>query len=50
VKRFSSITKPLTLLTQIDQKFIWDEAQEHAFQKLKAKLSSAPILKQPIQG
>jgi len=50
MKGFNSIAKTLTQLTQIDQKLIWDEAQEHAFQKLKAKFSSAPILKQPIQG
>jgi hypothetical protein len=48
VKGFNNIIKPLTQQTQIDQKFIWDEAQEQAFQDLKAKLSSTPILKQLI--
>jgi hypothetical protein len=37
-------------LTQIDQEFIWDEPQKHAFQKLKTRFSSNPILRQPIQG
>jgi hypothetical protein len=31
VKGFSSIAKPLTQLTQIEQKFIWDEVQKEAF-------------------
>jgi hypothetical protein len=48
MKVFNSIAKPLTQLTYIDKEFIWDEAQEHAFQKLKAMFSSIPILRQPI--
>ncbi len=32
----SNIAKPLTWLTHIEQKFIWDEPQEQAFQELKA--------------
>jgi hypothetical protein len=50
VKGFNSIAKPLTQSTQIEQLFIWDEAQKQAFQELKAKLSLSPILRQPIQG
>ncbi len=46
----NNITKLLTRLTQIDQEFIWDEPQKHAFQKLKTIFSSNPILRQPIQG
>jgi hypothetical protein len=51
VKGFNNIAKLLTWLTQINWEFIWDEAQEeHVFQQLKAMLSSAPFLRQPIQG
>jgi hypothetical protein len=34
----------------IIQDFIWGEAQEHAFEELKAKFLLAPILRQPTQG
>jgi hypothetical protein len=37
-------------LTQIDQEFIWDEPQKQAFQKLKTKFTSNPILRRPVQG
>jgi hypothetical protein len=36
VKGFSSITKPMMQLTQIDREFIWGETQEQTFQELKA--------------
>jgi hypothetical protein len=48
VKSFNNITKPLTQLAHIDQKFIWDEPQEQAFQELKARISLTPILRWPI--
>jgi hypothetical protein len=48
VKGFNNIVKPLTQQTHIDQEFIWDEAWKQAFQELKTKLSSTPILKWPI--
>nr|GEV84637.1 putative reverse transcriptase domain-containing protein [Tanacetum cinerariifolium] len=43
-KRFSKIAKPLTKLTQINKKYIWEEDQESDFQLLKQKLCEAPIL------
>ncbi len=48
MKSFSNIAKALIQLTQIGKEFLWDEAQKQAFQRLKAMLSSIPILRQPI--
>ncbi|GJZ24657.1 putative nucleotidyltransferase, ribonuclease H [Tanacetum coccineum] len=44
---FSSIAKPLTLLTQKNKKYEWGAEQEEAFQLLKSKLCDAPILSLP---
>nr|GEW72004.1 putative reverse transcriptase domain-containing protein [Tanacetum cinerariifolium] len=44
IKDFSKIAKSLTILTQIDKKFVWGKDQEMAFQILKQKLYEAPIL------
>ncbi|GJR46804.1 reverse transcriptase domain-containing protein [Tanacetum coccineum] len=44
---FSKIAKPMTELTQKNQKFDWGEEQEEAFQLLKQKLCAAPILALP---
>nr|GEY69951.1 putative reverse transcriptase domain-containing protein [Tanacetum cinerariifolium] len=44
---FSKITKPMTKLTQRKVKFEWGNKQEAAFQQLKQKLCSAPILALP---
>ncbi|GKA65610.1 putative reverse transcriptase domain-containing protein [Tanacetum coccineum] len=41
------IAKPMTELTQKNQKFDWGEEQEEAFQLLKQKLCVAPILALP---
>ncbi|GKA22484.1 putative reverse transcriptase domain-containing protein [Tanacetum coccineum] len=38
IANFSKIAKPLTLLTQKDKKFEWDDEQENAFQTLKDML------------
>ncbi|GKD45123.1 putative reverse transcriptase domain-containing protein, partial [Tanacetum coccineum] len=38
------ISKPLTKLTQKDKKYKWGKEEEEAFQTLKQKLCSAPIL------
>ncbi|GJU06854.1 putative reverse transcriptase domain-containing protein [Tanacetum coccineum] len=43
----SKIAKPMTKLTQTDVKFDWSEKAEAAFQLLKQKLCSAPILSLP---
>nr|GEY56149.1 putative reverse transcriptase domain-containing protein [Tanacetum cinerariifolium] len=44
---FSLIAKPLTKLTQKNKKYEWGEDEEEAFQMLKQKLCSAPILALP---
>ncbi|GKF82917.1 putative reverse transcriptase domain-containing protein, partial [Tanacetum coccineum] len=44
---FSKIAKPMTKLTQKKVKFEWGNKQEAAFQLLKQKLCSAPILALP---
>ncbi|GJU18176.1 putative reverse transcriptase domain-containing protein [Tanacetum coccineum] len=41
------IAKPMTKLTQKKVKFVWGDKQEAAFQTLKQKLCSAPILALP---
>nr|GEZ66451.1 putative reverse transcriptase domain, ribonuclease H-like domain protein [Tanacetum cinerariifolium] len=47
IKEFSLIAKPLTKLTQKGKPFIWGNNEEEAFQTLKRKLCSAPILSLP---
>nr|GEY54220.1 putative reverse transcriptase domain-containing protein [Tanacetum cinerariifolium] len=47
IKGFSLIAKPLTKLTQKNQKYEWGEDEEEAFQMLKQKLCSAPVLALP---
>ncbi|GJV55125.1 putative reverse transcriptase domain-containing protein [Tanacetum coccineum] len=49
IENFSKIAKPLTLLTQKNQKYEWGEKQEEAFQTLKDKLCNAPILSYRIE-
>ncbi|GJT54955.1 putative reverse transcriptase domain-containing protein [Tanacetum coccineum] len=44
IEGFSKIAKPMTNLTQKKVKFEWGDKQEAAFQLLKQKLCSAPIL------
>jgi hypothetical protein len=50
VKTFSTIAKPLTMLTRLDQPWIWGDEQDAAFGQLKDCLASAPILQRPIAG
>ncbi|GJX81790.1 putative reverse transcriptase domain-containing protein [Tanacetum coccineum] len=47
IKGFSKIAKPMTKLTQKKVMFEWGDKQEAAFQLLKQKLCSAPILAFP---
>nr|GFC64232.1 putative reverse transcriptase domain-containing protein [Tanacetum cinerariifolium] len=47
IEGFSKITKPMTKLTQKKVKFEWGDKQEVAFQLLKQKLCSEPILALP---
>jgi hypothetical protein len=50
VKTFSAIAKPLTMLTRLNQPWIWGDEQEAAFGQLKDRLASTPILQRPIAG
>ncbi|GKA32595.1 putative reverse transcriptase domain-containing protein [Tanacetum coccineum] len=47
IEGFSLIAKPLTKLTQKNKKYEWGKEEEEAFQMLKKKLFSAPILALP---
>ncbi|GKE23791.1 putative reverse transcriptase domain-containing protein, partial [Tanacetum coccineum] len=47
IKGFSKIAKPMTKLTQKGIKFDWGEKEENAFQLIRQKLCSAPILALP---
>nr|GFA42252.1 putative reverse transcriptase domain-containing protein [Tanacetum cinerariifolium] len=47
IKGFSKIAKSMTKLTQKAIKFDWGEKEENAFQLIKQKLCSAPILALP---
>nr|GFB24623.1 putative reverse transcriptase domain-containing protein [Tanacetum cinerariifolium] len=47
IEGFSKIAKPMTKLTQKKVMFDWGDKQEAAFQLLKQKLCSAPILALP---
>lgn len=45
VKDFASIAKPLSELTKNDVRFVFGETQKNAFNQLKEKLCSEPVLK-----
>lgn len=47
VPQFSKIAAPLHKLLKKDAKYEWEEEQENAFQSLKLKLMSQPILQYP---
>ncbi|GKB57278.1 putative reverse transcriptase domain-containing protein [Tanacetum coccineum] len=47
IEGFSLISKPLTKLTQKDKKYEWGKEEKEAFQTLKQKLCSVPILALP---
>nr|GFA64329.1 putative reverse transcriptase domain-containing protein [Tanacetum cinerariifolium] len=47
IEGFTLIAKPLTKLTQKNKTYEWGEEEEEAFQLLKDKLCSAPILALP---
>ncbi|GKE16472.1 putative reverse transcriptase domain-containing protein, partial [Tanacetum coccineum] len=47
IEGFSKIAKPMTKLTQKKVKFDWSDKAETAFQLIKQKLCSAPILALP---
>ena len=50
IEDFSRLAVPMTRLTRKGVKFEWDDLCEKAFQELKRRLTSAPILIVPEQG
>ena len=50
IEDFSQLAAPMTRLTQKEVKFEWNNLCERAFQELKMRLTSAPILIVPEQG
>lgn len=44
ISNFSTISKPLTTLLRKNQTFHWKDAQQQAFQNLKDKLTTQPVL------
>ena len=44
IEDFSRLAAPMTRLTWKEVKFVWDDSCERAFQELKRRLTSAPIL------
>jgi hypothetical protein len=47
IEDFSKIARPLHDLTRKDTKWKWEDKQQEAFERLKEKVTSAPILVQP---
>ncbi|GJR45907.1 putative reverse transcriptase domain-containing protein [Tanacetum coccineum] len=47
IENFSKIAKPLTLLTQKNKTYVWEDKQDEAFQILKEKLCNAHVLALP---
>ena len=50
IEDFSKIVAPMTRLTRKEVKFDWDDRCEEAFQELKRRLTSAPIMIVPNRG
>ncbi|XP_061999060.1 uncharacterized protein LOC133716364 [Rosa rugosa] len=50
IEGFASIASALTKLTRKDVQFVWTEECERAFNELKARLTTAPVLTIPTSG
>ena len=50
IEDFSRLATPMTRLTRKEVKFDWDDRCKEAFQKLKRRLTSTPILIVPERG
>ena len=50
VEDFSRLAAPMKRLTRKEVKFVWDDSCEQAFQELKRRLTSAPIIIVPERG
>ena len=44
IENFSKLVTPMTKLTRKEVKFEWNDVYERAFQELKMRLTSAPIM------
>ena len=44
IKDYSKVAAPLTKLTKKDKEFVWSAEAEAAFQELKTRFSTEPIL------
>jgi hypothetical protein len=47
IPNFSKIAKPITELLKKENKYVWSEACDEAFQTLKKLLTTSPMLAQP---
>jgi hypothetical protein len=47
IPNFSKIAKPITELLKKENKYVWSEACDEAFQTLKKLLTTSPVLAQP---
>jgi hypothetical protein len=45
IENFSAVAEPLTRLTRKNVKWVWNTEQEQAFQELKRRLITAPLLR-----
>ena len=50
VDNFASIATPLYKLHRNEAAFVWEQSQQHAFDTLKQRLISAPVLGMPRDG
>ena len=50
IENFSRLAAPMTRLTRNKVKFDWDDRCERAFQELRRRLTTAPILIVPDRG
>jgi hypothetical protein len=47
VKDFAEVAKPLTQLTRKNQQFVWGKDQQQAFEEMKHRLTTTPVLAYP---
>ena len=45
IENFSHHVKPLFKLTKKDKKWVWDEDEQAAFNEIKLRITSSPILR-----
>ena len=50
IKNYAEISKPLYELIKKDQKYVWEETQKQAYNKLKQSPLSEPVLAQAVLG